>query len=752
MSIQSLKRLVGLWIVVALLLAACGDSGAGTFGGSSALDPSPQLTLEEADQVAETFFKAWTESDFGAMYGLISPNSQDATTLEAFSTEYETVQQRMTVNGLNTTITSSLRQGTTAAILYDVTFTTNRFGDIVDAGRTMRLIETPQGWRVAWSRMDIFADLAEGARLDLISTQPGRGNIYDRNGQVLADQNGRAVELYLVKQDINNFNACLALLSRLLRRELDDLERVTSPFNADTRFFAAEIDPDTFQQEEQNLLETCDIGDQPDDTRIRNTRRYYGEIAPHIVGYVSQIRPEQVDQYTAQGYPQDALVGQEGIEQSYEEYLAGKVGGRLVITSPTGETIREIARVGAEPGQSVYLTIDRDLQAAVLDAFREAYNFATPTWAQTSPGGAAVVMNVKTGEVLAAVSYPGFDPGIFSPDSPVWNRADVIAALSSDPRTPLLNRVTQAQLPLGSAFKIISIATGLDSGYYDPGRTTYCTGTWNGEQYGDRVRTDWKLDGHGAGINAHWGLTYSCNPYFWDMGVALYNNDPEVLTNYAYKMGLGVATGQDDIAEEPGQVPNPDLYYRLNGTPWNISAMLNFVIGQGELQVNPLQVVRMVAAIANGGQMLKPQFVSKVQLIGEEPVLVNQPVVMSDLGFAPETYEIIREAMCDVTLSPNGTARYIFSEWYEWQQNPVTICGKTGTAQTGGAGTKPQAWFVAFAPQNDPEIAVVVVVENSCEGSEVSAPLVRRIIEDYYGMPHSAWPPLWESGCLDLGE
>ncbi|MBN1200493.1 MAG: hypothetical protein JXJ20_01435 [Anaerolineae bacterium] len=751
---RHVKPVLLIAVTSAVMLAACSDDSS-VPGLSSGDNPYPtiQLTLEEADQVAETFLDAWRKADYASMYGLISPNSRDAYMEEAFVSEYETAAELMTLNTLDTQIASSLRQGTTAAIMYDVTFHTELFGDIPDGDRIMRLIETPEGWRVAWSRMDIFDALAEGARLELRRTMPGRGNIYDRNGQVLVDQNGRAVLLYPVQQEMPNVEDCISQLSRILRREYGDLEDQFAKFLPETRFLVGEIDPETYQVEEQILQEVCAIGDDPNDTGVRTTRRYFGELAPHVVGYVSQIRPEQVDEYERRGYPPDALIGQEGIEQAFEEYLAGKIGGRLEIIAPTGETLRVVAEVPAEPGQGVYLTIDRDLQAAVQQAFIEAYNVAQPTWATTSRGAAAVVMDVKTGEILAMVSYPWFDPSLFNPDSPVLNRGDEIAALRSDFRTPLLNRATMGKYPAGSVFKIVSMAAGLDSGVYNENTAITCNGRWYGEQFGDVLpyRTDWLPTGHGY-VNFPLALTYSCDPYFWQLGVALHNADPQMLTGYAYRMGLGVATGQDDLPEEVGQIPNEELVFRLDARSWTIADTLNLVIGQGQLQITPLQITRMVAAIANGGTLYKPQFVKKVQLLGEEPVYSAQPTAISTLDFDPHTFELIQNSMCNVTLDPNGTARYIFDEWYDFQGTDVVVCGKTGTAQTGGETTRPQAWFVAFAPQDDPEIAVTVIVENSCEGSEVSAPIVRRIVEDYYGMPHSIWPPLWESGCIDLGE
>jgi len=746
-----MTSIVPALVIVSLILAACGDALPGSSGSLSGANPSPQLKLEEADQVAQTFLTAWQDADYPAMYGLISPNSRDAYNEESFASEYQSIATTMTLTGLSATITNSLRQGTTAAIMHDIVFETELFGQITDTGRTLRLIETPEGWRVAWSRMDIFAELAEGARLEFSRTMPGRGNIYDRDGDVLVAQNGRTVTLYLVKQNIPNEAECIDALSLILRKERDSLEAMFAQFYPETRFLVGELDPETYQAQEPTLLQLCAV-----EAGTRNTRRYVGELAPHVVGYVGQIQPDQVAEYEARGYDAGALIGQEGIERAFERELAGKIGGRLVITAPTGETLRLLGEAPAEPGQSVYLTLDRDLQAAVQDAFIEAYNQAGPTWSQTSPGGAAVVMNVKTGEILAMVSYPWFDPSLFNPDSPVLNRGDAITALRNSPRTPMFNRAMRGLYPLGSVFKIVSLATALSSGVYSPNQTTMCTGTWYGGERGDALpyRTDWNPSGHGL-VNASTGLTYSCNPYFWDVGIALHNADPEMLPTYTEMMGLGVPTGQEVLPEDTGYIPDPEMHFRLNGTRWTMADTLNLVIGQGQMQITPLQVVRMTAAIANGGTLYAPQFVSKVQLIGEQPSYVAQPTASGVLDFDPSVFELIQEAMCNVTLDPNGTARYIYDTWYEYQASNgfnVTVCGKTGTAQTGSEGVKPQAWFTAFVPREDPEIAITVIVENSCEGSEVASPIVRRIVEDYYGMPHSTWPELWQTGCLNLGE
>ncbi len=749
---RSFKQMLLLTAAAVLLLAACGDSDSPTLGVASGPNASA-LTLEEADQVAETFLKSWEKADYTVMYGLISPNSRDAYDEAAFAEEYDNAARQITQNTLETHITSSLRQGTTAVIQYDAVFHSELFGDITDFQRLMRLIETPDGWRVAWSRMDIFSDLAEGARLERIQTLPNRGNIYDRNGKVLADQEGRSIVIYLVKQDMPNQTACIELISRLTRRDTGELVALFDQYYPETRFFAGEVDPETYQMEENNLRQQCDVGDDDFDTYTRRTRRYFGDLAPHIIGYVSQIQPEQMDEYQRKGYPQDALIGQAGIEEAYEEYLAGKAGADLRILAPTGETLRQIAHADPEAGQSVYLTIDRDLQESVQNALYEAYGFSGGTWAQTSHGAAAVVMNVKTGEILAMASYPWFDPGIFNPDSPVPNRAQAIGALEADPSTPLLNRATMGSYPAGSIFKIVSTAAGLDSGVYEPDTWYTCNAVWSNPEDALPQRTDW-IYGSGAHgtINFQQALTYSCDPYFWELSVNLHKTDPNLLPNYAYEMGLGVPTGQEVLPEQVGYIPNPEDHFRREAVSWSLGESANLVIGQGRMQITPLQIARMTAAVANGGTLWQPLFVSKIELIGDVPVYTAQPTAVSVLDYDPSTFEIIREAMCQVTLDPNGTARYMFEEWYDFQRTDVVVCGKTGTAQTGGEGVKPHAWFTAFAPQDDPEIAITVIVENSCEGSEVAAPITRRIVEDYYGMPHGSWPPLWQTGCLTLGE
>jgi len=296
-------------------------------------------------------------------------------------------------------------------------------------------------------------------------------------------------------------------------------------------------------------------------------------------------------------------------------------------------------------------------------------------------------------------------------------------------------------------FKLVSSIAAADSAVYPFERTNNCTGTWYGEQYGDTTRTDWFREGHGV-LDGLGAIINSCNPYYWQLGVALQNADPFLLPNYARMFGFGSRTGLRGIEEDEGLVQDPDYYASL-GLTWGQSATSNLVIGQGELAVNPLQVARMVAVIASDGRLYTPYLVDRVQLIGEDPSYVHQPE-FADLDLDSEVLADVRQAMCDVTLTPTGTARFIFSEWYTYQNNAVIVCGKTGTAQS-GQGTQPHAWFAAFAPAEDPQIAIAVIVENSCEGSEVAAHITRAVVELYFGLDTNfGWPALWQGACSEI--
>jgi penicillin-binding protein 2 len=725
-----MKKLFTLLLLVATVLAGCDDpamQGAGGPGFSLAT-PRP-LKLEDAEGVAAGFLQAWAEDDYERMYSFLSPLSQDAYPLEAFTAAYEEAENTMTMNGFAFKLTSSLQQGTTAAISYDATFKTVVLGEFQDTDRIMRLVATPEDWRVAWSRMDIFNELSGGSYLVLNPKTLTRANIYDRSGKILADQNGIAVTINVITGSIPNETECLTLLANLLDRPFEEL-RLKLDNTANDRYVTlGEIDVDTYERQQENLGQTCNA--QFDN---RPTRRYYGGgTAPHVVGYVGAIQENQVSYYQSMGYPADALVGQDGIEAYYERTLAGKPGGELLIYSPTNDLLRRVAERAAEPSQSIYLTIDRDLQIATEQALESAYRSATANFAASSPGAAAVVMDVNTGEILALASYPSFDPNIFDPTSPLLEE---VIALNSDPRQPLYNRVTLGELAVGSVFKIVSMAAVADAGIYEYDHVSTCNGEWNGIP-GNPLPC-WYVEGHGS-ITLPRGLTYSCDPYFYQVGKDIYENDPEVLAQYAIQYGFGSETGLRELVEGDGNIDTPTSYRQTQGQEWNMAQSVFMAIGQGTVTVTPLQVARLMVAMATDGQMLRPQLIRRIGILGEPPSWEFEgPDVQSVVPLNEGLYDLIQEALCDVTKLEGGTA-----QWY-YRDMEVHVCGKTGTAQTGGPIDPPNAWFSAYAPAVDPEIAIVVVVQNGGEGSRTASPIVRRIVESYYDLEYMEWPEEWE--------
>ena len=741
-------------LIGTLLIAACQPQSAAQDAAITPTSPDPapaalapaevRPSVAAAQGIVADFLNAWGQDNYDTMYALLTSNSRDAYSREQFGRLYADAERLMTVepDGKQYTLTNIILQGNVAQVAYDMTFETQLFGTFTDEARVLQLVSVPEGWRVAWTPGDIFAEFRQGAALTITRTRPSRGNIYDRDGAVIADMNGQSVIVTLRTQQYpdDNPDACFTELARVFRaRTADQIRTLFGPATGrDFAYEIGELSMEVFIRERPALEQHCTLN-----YANRPTRRYLaGGLAPHVVGYVGPIPAEEVDSWVARGYPQDAMVGIDGIERYWEEALAGRPAVSLQIVL-NGVTVRTLARREAMPSQSVYLTLDRRVQEGVQDILRDA--FANSTWGTYAPGAAAVVLDVRTGEVRAIASYPDFNVDAFNPNTALPNAQALIDAWAADPRRPTFNRAALGQYPAGSVFKIVTMAAGLDSGQFQLNTRYTCRGTWYGDTFGDRRRQDWLTRGHGT-ITLQQALTGSCNIYFWHVAWTLNGVDPAILPDYARRMGFGAPTGIRDVAESPGNVPDPARHVQLTGRTWTGSDALNAAIGQGEIVVTPLQIANMVAAVANDGTLYQPLLVRQVGIIGE-PSYIAEPVVQSRLNFNPGVLEGIRAAMCAVTTDPTiGTAYFVFRDW----PAGVVVCGKTGTAETGRL---PHAWFAAYAgrPANEPEIAIAVIVEHSNEGSFVAAPIVRRIVEMYYDLPITPWPS-WYGGGMPTFE
>lgn len=726
-----MHRLIYFLLISLFFLAACRpQTSAAQVEILPSLVPSPTaaIDIESAERSARLYMTAWQELDYAEMYRLLSFNSQEAIPEETFINLYEDVADSMTLQSLDYTAHTLQREADQVVVFrYDITFTTLILGEFSDTERDMHLVYDSfvNDWRVAWSRADIFAEMGDGARLAFEPRIPSRANIYDRNGVVLADQNGVAVRVSLIPEDMPQPETCMIALSQALNKSIEAIQEQINNSGSNWLVEMGAMEPNTYAQFRDTLTRDCGAT-----FNQLATRRYLrGSLMPHVLGNVGYPDEDEIPGLIDLGFNQDVIIGKSGIERSWDETLRGTPGGRLSLISRSGGRLRVLAETPSVPSQSVWLTIDSTLQEYILRTLGEAYIENAETWGTTSRGASALVLSPKTGEILAMVSYPSFDGNATNPFPAIGREVadSVLEDLAENEGTPQLNRVTQGAYPAGSVMKVIGATAIADSGIYTLDRPFMCTGVW---QQGNDQRFDWLAGGHGR-VTIQSALAQSCNPFFYEVGYQLNQVDPYLLPSYARRMGLGSPTGLTDLVENPGQVIDPEWVRVNQGLPWSFSYAVSMSIGQGELEVTPLQMGRMYAGIANGGYLMRPQMVLETGILNQRTQIL-EPEIMDEWDFNPEVMSTVYAGLCDVTTQLYGTATHIF------RQSPlqnIGVCAKTGTAQAGGQDQQPHSWFIAFAPADDPEILTVVMVENSGDGSAIAAPLTRRIMEYYFFGP-----------------
>jgi penicillin-binding protein 2 len=691
--------------------------------------PSAYQT-EGAERVAREFLRNWQDStanpatlDF--MFDGITFASQEQTPRARFIALYADAAQAMGLTRLVVVPgTVSRERDERASFTYTVEFHTEQLGVFTDAPRTLQLIvdERADDWRVAWTAADLFPELASGGRLRLERTAPMRANIYDRNGAVLADGNGRVVTVSVVRQAMPDPAACYDALARAFGQPTDALTARIDARPASELVGVGTIDAAAYTAESGALEAACAAR-----FAGRAARQYPVPAFAHILGYVGLPDAAQVEALAADGFSAETIIGRSGIEATWDETLRGVPASRLSLVSAGGTVLREVAAAPAQPARSLYLTLDSTFQQQATRIVADAFTQAKDLWAPGSPGASVVVIDVRTGAIRAMVSYPAFDNNAFTAYPPMGREAAnaLIAGYAADPRRPEINRPTLGVYTLGSVMKTVTAAALADSGVYALDERYTCSGTWNR----DIVRTDWFPPGHGT-LTLAGSLTQSCNPYYYEAGYQLYMADPDLLPDYAERLGFGVSTGLTDLPEETGFMPNPAWFRESFGFEMPFSEEVNMAIGQGYVQVTPLQVARWFAAIANGGDLPRPYLVEQAGLIGAPLETVAAPV-LTPTGLSPDVIAVIHDGMCAVTTESYGTAEFVF------RNSPLQalgVCGKTGTAQTGGPETPSHAWFAAYAPRENPEVAIAVLVETAGQGSEVAAPIARSVLEAYFGL------------------
>jgi penicillin-binding protein 2 len=415
------------------------------------------------------------------------------------------------------------------------------------------------------------------------------------------------------------------------------------------------------------------------------------------IGYVGEVSVQDMDQSEGQYRPGD-LVGKAGLEKEYNDQLEGTDGMRRVVVNSVGKVMRTLDNVEAIPGKPVQLTIDYDLQA-IAEAD------------MVGKQGAVVAMDARTGEVLAMVSRPTFDPNDFAVRVPKeeWQ------SLNTDKKTPLLNRAIQAQLAPGSVFKIVMATAMLESKQISENFTAYCPGYAN--FYG-RTFHCWRPQGHGV-VGLHAAIVDSCDVFFYNVGKLL---GIDTISHYASGLGFGKRTGIDLPGEEPGLVPSEEWVERVYHHKWYAGETISVSVGQGAVTVTPIQLARMAAAVASGGNLVQPHLLKN---------FANSKV--DHFAISDNTVEQVTQGLYGVVNEGGGTG-------YHLRLQNIDLCGKSGTAQLMSydaakrLGTKTMdGWFVGFAPRRNPEIVIAAIVQDTMEhGGEAAGPVVRDIVKAYY--------------------
>ena len=567
-------------------------------------------------------------------------------------------------------------------------------------------------WYLQIIRGSEFRILSESNRTRVQDILPPRGQVLDRNGELLVD-NRPAYELAVVREDVADVDALTGRLTYLLGRPWEEIRANLESAKMQPAFKPAVI-LTGLNREELAAVETFRYELPGVVVQVKPQRKYLHELlASHVIGYLGEINQDELGQERYRHNRMGDLIGRYGIEQAWETELHGRRGWRVVEVDASGRVLKVIRQTNSSPGNNLILTLDARLQQAAQDALGNT-------------AGAVVALDPRNGEILAMASSPTFSQNDFvlGIDQDTWNK------LVDDPLHPLENRAISGQYPPGSTFKIISAVAALEEGVVTPQTIINCTG---GYQFGDRVFHCWKKWGHGP-VDMHRALVESCDVYFYEVGRRL---GVDRLAKYSQAFGLGSQTGVGLINEKPGLVPTSEWKKKRFGVSWQQGETLSVIIGQGFNLATPLQMAQAVAVAANGGTVYRPHLAKALSDLDGGVVRTIEPEVIRQLHLKPETVKVIREGLSGVVNEAHGTGKVAKVEG-------VTVGGKTGTAQVVGRKVqedaegeipyqyRDHAWFVAFAPVDNPEIAVAVVAEHAGHGGSAAAPIAQRVMDAYF--------------------
>ncbi|NLI14604.1 penicillin-binding protein 2 [Pelotomaculum propionicicum] len=605
---------------------------------------------------------------------------------------------------------------------------------------------------------DKFSTLARENRIRLITITAPRGEVFDRNGiKMVGNQPVYTVSLVnLGKKDTGGVAERLAGILGIdpqeIQQKIDQQKRLYEPVK-----IATMVPPEIVTRIEEQRLELPGVA-----IDIESLREYpNGNLLAHVMGYVRQINEEQLAANKDKGYKLGDNYGQSGLENTYEQYLRGQDGGRQVEVDSMARPVRDLGVKEPVPGNNLVLTIDQRVQKAAEESLARASQQAIKEGYGEAKAGAAVAIDVRSGAVLAMASYPTYDPVKLSGNLSQKEFNEIF----NSPFKPILNRALLPYAP-GSTFKMIVAMAALEAGKVNVKDTIFDPGYF----FLGRTFSDWKPDGHGR-VDLIRAIKVSCDTYFYQIGLKVGIED---ISKMARQFGLGQKTGIELPGEEEGVVPGRDAkveqrlfdksdedtakakeivkryndllskavdenerkslqqkeYDELLEIDWELAwhdyDTIISSIGQGDNRYNLLELANYIAAIANGGTRYKPYLVQKVVDINGKVIKENGPVELGRVNVSPQTLAAVRQGMREVTLPPDGTAYGFFVGF-------PPVAAKTGTAEV--PPHSPHALFVAFAPYDNPEIAVAAVLEYAGHGGTIAGPVAEDMLAAYFGLP-----------------
>ena len=565
-----------------------------------------------------------------------------------------------------------------------------------------------------------FQTLSIDNRIKLLPLPPTRGLIYDRNGVLLAE-NIPSAELLITPEKTNDVDALIEKLKPVIRISDEDIQRFQKLRKRKRRFEKIPIRSGLSEHEmarfavKRFLFPGAELG-------ISQQRHYpLGNLTAHVVGYIGRINEREAETIDDAEYAGSTHIGKTGLELFYEEALHGNVGVRKVEINAAGQVIRILETQPPTPGRDLQLYFDARLQEVAMEALGEHQ-------------GAVVAIDVRTGGILALASKPSFDANLFVNGISFKDYGE----LRDDPRRPLFNRVINGNYPPGSTVKPFIGLAGLELGVIGADQSISCHGKYNIKGT-KRVFRDWKKSGHGK-VDLDTAITQSCDVYFYDLA---YSMGIDRFNEYLSQFRFGQRTGVDMPAETRAVLPSKAWKMGRFNQIWLPGDTVNAGIGQGYFQASPLQLAYATAVLASGGKLTPPRLAARVGRSSTLPMEEN-------IGQIPKSHEKhwdhVLEGMAHVVEGTRGTAKRIRNDHYR-------IAGKTGTAQVITIKQTEEydasklsrekhdhALFVAYAPIEDPQIAISVIVENGGHGGATAAPVARKVMDHYFGIPDDTKP------------